>query len=86
MIFRLSQPGAPEKVTFEYRPEGDDRGSHEEIWGKSIPAKDTAHAKAFLRQECGRYIWGTRWVVWLEGSERGEIATMAGGEIEHVGP
>ena len=39
------QVNVTEEVTFEQRPEGDERVSHEGIWGKSILGRGPASAK-----------------------------------------
>lgn len=54
-----------EEVTFEQRPEGGERVSHEGIWGKSILGRGPASAKA-LRHAIIQCFSGTaRRPVWL---------------------
>lgn len=47
---RVVQEGLSEEVTFGQSPEGSKEGSHVDVWGKRIPGRVTASAKA-LRQE-----------------------------------
>lgn len=41
----MNTGGLIEKVKFQQRLEGSERGSHEEIWRKSIPGRENSKCK-----------------------------------------